>query len=120
MDCMSISMFRRLEQQAINQQYREIYSHELAHKNAAGSLAGSIVIEKDSNGIPVGGHVSIKMPRLNPNNPDETINHANRVIKAALAPSDPSEQDYKVAFQAKQMKTKAEQLKVKKGLDYYA
>ena len=120
MDSVMISTFRNLRQQAINNQYREIYSHELAHKHAAGSLAGSIVIEKNAQGLPVGGHVSIQMPKLNPDNPDETIEHANTVIKAALAPNDPSEQDYKVAGQAKAIKSKAENLKAKKRLDYYA
>ena len=68
---MTISIFRNLENQAINQRKREIYAHELAHKNAAGTLAGPIVIDKDSNGIPMGGHVSIKMPILNKTNPQE-------------------------------------------------
>ena len=120
MDCMTISMFRRLEQQSINQRYNEIYQHELAHKNAAGSLAGPIVIDKDSTGQPIGGHVSIKMPSLNLKNPLETIKHANIVINSALAPSDPSEQDYKVASKARSIKAQAESIQAKKKLDYYA
>lgn len=114
MDSMLVSNFRKLEQQAIRQRYREIYSHEMAHKTAAGSLAGPIVIEKDSKGIPVGGHVSIKMPVLDKNNPEKTIEQANTVIKAAMAPSDPSGQDYKVAAQAEGIKAQA------KRLDFYA
>lgn len=78
------------------------------------------MIEKDANGIPVGGHVSIKMPSLNKNNPNETIKHANTVIKAALAPSDPSSQDYKVAAQARLIKNQAEIYKSNHKLDYYA
>lgn len=113
-------MFRRMEQQAIRQKYNEIYSHELAHKNAAGSLAGPIVIEKDQNGMPVGGHVSIQMPTIDKENPDKTIKHADTVIKSALAPSDPSEQDYKVASKAKSIKSQAEQIKRQHKLDYYA
>ena len=120
MDCMTISTFRNLEQQAIRQRYDEIYAHELAHKNAGGSLAGAIVIEKGTNGMPIGGHVSIKMPPLNPQDPDKTINQANVVMKAALAPADPSSQDYKVASMAKAIKAQAENVKTKKGLDYYA
>lgn len=114
MDCMTISNFRSLERQAIRQQYNEIFAHELAHKNAAGSLAGPIVIEKNASGIPTGGHVNIKMPVLNPENPQETIEHADTVIKSALAPADPSEQDYKVASKARAIKAKAQKL------DYYA
>lgn len=112
---MTISTFRSLEQQAIKQRYNEIYAHELAHKNAGGSLAGPIVIEKDSNGIPVGGHVNIKMPVLNPENPEETINQANTVIKSALAPAEPSGQDYRVAAKARAIKAQAQ-----RRLDYYA
>lgn len=114
MNSMLVSTFRNMEQQAIRERYNEIYAHELAHKNAGGSLAGPIVIEKDSNGIPIGGHVSIAMPKLDPNNPEKTIEQANTVIKAAMAPSDPSGQDYKVAAQAENIKTQA------KRLDYYA
>lgn len=114
MNSMLVSTFRNLERQAVRERYNEIYSHELAHKNAGGSLAGPIVIEKDTNGIPVGGHVSIKMPVLDKNNPEKTIQQANTVIKSAMAPSDPSSQDYKVAAQAESIKAQA------KRLDYYA
>lgn len=120
MDCKTVSMFRSLRQQAIQQRYNEIYAHELAHKNAAGSLAGAIVIEKDSNGIPIGGHVSIQMPTLDKTNPQKTIQHADTVIKSALAPSDPSEQDYRVASKARAIKTQAENYEKQHKLDYYA
>lgn len=121
MDCLTISTFRSLEQQALaKRNYSEIYSHELAHKQAAGSLAGSIVIEKNAEGIPVGGHVDIKMPALNPENPEETIKHADKVIKAAMAPSDPSGQDFKVAAKARAIKNQAQGLLNNKRLDYYA
>lgn len=120
MDCKTVSMFRSLEQQAIRQRYNEIYAHELAHKNAAGSLAGPIVIEKDSNGVPVGGHVSIQMPAIDKAHPEKTIEHADTVIKSALAPSDPSEQDYKVAAQARTIKAEAQNIQKQHKLDYYA
>lgn len=111
MNMMSVPMFKS---QLIQKNYREIYNHELAHKNAGGSLAGPIVIEKNSEGIPVGGHVSIKMPVLNKENPEETIAQAETVFRAAMAPSDPSAQDYRVAAQAKRIEAEA------KKLDYYA
>ena len=121
MDYMTVPAIRNLQKQdLIKKNYQKIYQHELAHKNAAGSLAGPIVIEKNSEGIPVAGHVSIKMPTLNKDNPKETINHADTVIKSAMAPSDPSDQDYKVAAQAKSIKSQAEQIQNKKKLDYYA
>lgn len=95
------------KQDLINRNYNHIYAHELAHKTAGGSFAGAISIERNADGIPVSGHVPIKMPVLNKLNPQQTIDHANTVIKAALAPGDPSAQDYKVANQASQIKMQA-------------
>lgn len=107
----------------IRKNYDEIYAHELAHKSAGGALAGSIVIERNAEGIPFAGHVDIKMPSLNPNNPQKTINDANTVIKSAMAPSDPSDQDYRVAAQAQSIKMQAQAIKDKNvgnKLDYSA
>ena len=107
----------------IKKNYDKIYAHELMHKSAGGSLAGSIVIEKNADGIPVAGHVDIKVPSLNPNNPQKTIDDANTVIKSAMAPFDPSEQDYKVASKAKSVKMQAQAIKDKNTgnkLDYKA
>ena len=103
--------YQQQKQALVKQRYNDIYAHELAHKNAAGSLGGSIVIEKDGKGIPIGGHVNIKMPSLNPQNPDATIKHADTVIKAAMAPGDPSGQDYKVAAEAQSIKAQAQKCK---------
>lgn len=96
------------KQALIDKNYNEIYAHELAHKTAGGHLAGAIVIERNSEGIPVGGHVEIKMPSLDPNNPKKTINDADTVIRSAMAPADPSGQDYKVAAQAQTVKDQAQ------------
>ena len=52
------------KQALIQKNYNEIYAHELAHQRAGGSLAGGIVIERNAEGIPVSGHVPIKMPVL--------------------------------------------------------
>ena len=95
------------KQQFINEQYNDIFEHEQAHKRVAGELGGPIVIEKNSQGVPVSGHVDIKMPVLDKSNPDKTIKHADTVIKSAMAPDDPSNQDYKVAAEAKQVKSQA-------------
>lgn len=99
----------------VQQQYKKIYAHEQAHKRAAGSFGGSIVIETDANGIPNGGHVDILMPTLNKEKPDETIKHADTVIKAAMAPGDPSSQDYKVAAQARAIRAEAQTYKNQNG-----
>ena len=105
----------------IKKNYDEIYAHELAHKRAGGDLAGPIIIERNADGIPFAGHVDIKMPSLNPNNPQKTINDANTVIRSAMAPFDPSDQDYRVASQAENIKMQAQAIKqqnVGKKLDY--
>ena len=111
----SNNLYNQQKKALITQRYNEIYSHEQKHKSAAGSLGGAIVIEKDSQGIPTGGHVDIKMPGLDKKNPDKTIKDANTVIKAAMAPSDPSNQDYKVAAKAQAIKTQAQNYQKKLG-----
>ena len=116
---MANSQYQARKQALIKKNYDEIYSHELAHKMAGGHLAGAIVIERNGEGIPFAGHVAIKMPSLNPNNPKQTINDADTVIRAAMAPSDPSSQDYKVAAQANQIKSQAQNLQNKR-LNYLA
>ena len=126
MNFFSVSSLKNQRQNLIKKNYERIYAHEAVHKRAGGALAGAIVIERNAEGIPVGGHVSIKMPTLNPKNPQNTINNANTVIESAMAPSDPSGQDYRVANQAKSIKAQAQRLQNnranqnKKGLDYYA
>ena len=125
MNFFNVSSLKNQRQNFIANSYKQIYAHEAAHKRAGGALAGAIVIEKNAEGIPIGGHVSIKMPTLNPRNPQNTINNANTVIESAMAPSDPSSQDYRVAEQAKTIKAQAQRLQnkhstEKKGLDYYA
>lgn len=107
-------------QALINKNYRDIYAHESAHKAAGGPLAGAIVIETNEEGIPVGGHVAIMMPVLRPDNPQKTIDDANTVVRAAMAPADPSGQDFKVAAQARNIRAEAENIKQKKKIDYYA
>ena len=90
---------------------QHILNHEKQHLAAAGKYAdGGIHMDYNSQGWATGGHVKIKMPALNKANPKETIQHAEAVKKAALAPGDPSEQDYKVAAQASQTLFKAQQL----------
>ena len=110
------SNFMNQQKQAlIDKNYNEIYAHELAHKRAGGVFAGDIVIEKNSEGIPISGHVAIQMPVLDKANPQRTIDHANTVIASAMAPSDPSDQDYKVANQARAIKQQAVDFKNSMG-----
>ena len=63
----------KAKQDLITKNYNHIYAHEMAHKNAGGSFAGAITIERNSDGIPVSGHVPIKMPVMDKRNPQRTI-----------------------------------------------
>ena len=110
-----MQVFGISKQDLIRKNYNKIYAHEMAHKSAGGTFAGEISIERNSEGIPVSGHVPIQMPVLDKSNPQKTIDHANVVIKAALAPGDPSDQDYKVANQARQIKQQAQDYKAQNG-----
>jgi hypothetical protein len=78
-----------------------IMAHEQAHKSAAGALGGSIVIEKNSDGVAFAGHVPIQIPEVTAGgNVEESKKQNEQVKTSALAPSDPSGQDYMVAAQA--------------------
>ena len=87
-----------------------VLNHEREHLAAAGEFAvGGIHLDYNSQGWATGGHVNIKMPTLDKSNPQKTIRHAEIVQKAALAPSDPSGQDLKVAAQASKVLFQAQQ-----------
>lgn len=96
------------------QRYAEILSHEQAHQSAAGSLGGGIHIDFDSNGVAVGGHVPIKIPPLDPNNPEASYQGYCQVRSAALAPGDPSGQDCAVASKAQALMGQAQVLMARK------
>ena len=89
---------------------REVHQHEQAHLAAAGGLAtsgASYSYEKGPDGVNYaeGGEVSIDTSAGN--TPQETLQRAERVRAAAMAPADPSAQDQAVAAQAGQMAQQA-------------
>ncbi|MCR8922394.1 catalase [Dasania sp. GY-MA-18] len=81
----------------------EVRAHEAAHASVGGQYAGapSYSYETGPNGVKyaVGGEVSISLP-ANADNPLQTIQAAEQVRRAALAPADPSGQDRRVAASA--------------------
>ena len=81
---MNVTNIRNQQQGLIRQRLAEIYTHERAHKAKGGSLTGPIVIDW-KNSIPIGGHVSIKIPLLNPKNPKKTIEEANTMTEEERA-----------------------------------
>lgn len=96
---------------------REVKAHEAAHQAAGGSLAGgasySYVKGPDNQMYAVSGEVPIRMQKGN--TPDETIANARQIASAAMAPANPSSQDYKVAANALklEMEARSEAVKLK-------
>ncbi len=88
---------------ALKARDREVRAHEGAHRAAGGELTGPPHFEfetgPDGRQYAVGGEVSIdRSPE--PGDPEATIAKLERVIRAALAPAEPSPQDRAVAAQA--------------------
>jgi hypothetical protein len=100
-----ISRLTPEEQRQINdlqQRDREVKAHELAHKAVGGRYVtgGSFTFQTGPDGhrYAIGGEVTIDSSRGS--TPQETLRKAELIRRAALAPADPSPQDYRVASQA--------------------
>jgi hypothetical protein len=91
-----------------------VIAHEMAHKAVGGQYAGAIRYSytrgPDGKLYITGGEVSIDVSEEE--TPEETIRKMEIVKRAALAPSDPSPQDYAVAQRAaiQEMKARLELL----------
>ncbi|WP_440029226.1 putative metalloprotease CJM1_0395 family protein [Chromobacterium amazonense] len=89
----------------------DVRRHEAAHQAAGGSLAGaaSFTYEQGPDGkqYAIGGEVPIQLSRGS--TPQQTIQNAETVRAAALAPADPSGQDRAVAAEAAQVEQQARQ-----------
>lgn len=102
------------EQSEVNQlkaRDTEVRTHEQAHKAAGGSYAGSPQYEyktgPDGNKYITDGHVNIDIGKES--TPEKTIEKMHTVISAAHAPAEPSGQDLKVAAEAQQKMSEAQQ-----------
>jgi hypothetical protein len=88
----------------------EVRRHEQAHRTAGGPYAGAPKYQytrgPDGHLYAVSGEVSIDIGREA--SPQATIRKMTVVIRAALAPVEPSAQDRSVANQAKQIKLEAQ------------
>jgi len=88
---------------------REVRIHEQAHAAVGGQYAGAPSFEyetgPDNQRYAVGGEVSIDVSHEK--TPEETIRKMQQVKAAALAPAEPSSQDYKVASDATQKEQNA-------------
>ncbi len=112
-----INQFNQFEQQKINeivqklrQIERKVIAHEMAHKSVAGRYAGTVnyTYTKGPDGkmYITGGEVSLDLSEES--TPEETIKKMEIIQAAALAPSDPSPQDIRVAQTAAIKKMKAQ------------
>ena len=88
----------------------EVRRHEQAHARVGGPYSGLPVYEyeraPDGRLYAVSGEVTIDTGRGH--DPEETVRKMEIVVRAALAPADPSAQDRAVANQARRIKTEAE------------
>jgi hypothetical protein len=120
------SLKNSIEEQKINQVIQQlkrieqkVIAHELAHKSVGGDLAGPINYKyktgPDGKRYIVGGEVPIKIKKGK--TPEETIEIAQRIKAAALAPADPSPQDLRVASRATAMEMQARAELYKKQLN---
>ena len=87
-----------------------VRQHEQAHLAVAGGLAlsgASYTYQRGPNGInyAIGGEVRIDTSAGS--TPQETIERAQRIAAAALAPADPSGPDRAIAAQARQLEQQA-------------
>jgi hypothetical protein len=89
----------------------EVRAHEAAHQAASGGMAGaaSYTYQKGPDGkmYAIGGEVPISMKQGS--SPEETLRNARQIAAAAMAPANPSPQDYSVASSARVMEMKAQQ-----------
>lgn len=97
------------EVQKLRQIDQKVRAHELAHMAVGGPYAGTphytYVRGPDGRLYAVAGEVPIDVSEEK--DPEQTVKKMERVIAAALAPADPSPQDYKVAALASQKLAKA-------------
>lgn len=95
----------------LKQTDQEVRAHEQSHKSAAGPYAGPISYETvtgpDGREYAVGGSVQIDVSPI-PGNPEATIQKAEIVERAALAPAQPSSEDFAVARAAQQLRQQAQ------------
>ncbi|WP_119393708.1 putative metalloprotease CJM1_0395 family protein [Salinibius halmophilus] len=105
----SLSEIELQQVQELSQRDREVRQHELAHQAAAGQYGGSMKLEytigPDGKRYAVAGSVQVDLSREA--TAEETIEKAEQIQRAAMAPSEPSSQDRMVAQQAVMMEMAA-------------
>lgn len=97
--------------QQLKQTDAKVRAHEQAHAAAGGPYAGAPSYEfttgPDGKRYATSGEVEIDVTPIR-GNPEATIRKMDTVIRAALAPAEPSSQDLAVARTAQQQRTQAQ------------
>jgi hypothetical protein len=105
----SLSEEEKAEVKTLEDRDREVRVHEQAHAAVGGQYAGAPSYEyetgPDAKRYAVSGEVSIDVSEEE--NPEDTVEKMQIVRAAALAPSEPSSQDLKVAAEATQKESAA-------------
>ncbi len=98
---------QRVQELKVREQ--KVRAHEMAHKAAGGEYAGAVRYQytkgPDGQAYISGGEVSIDTSEEK--TPKETLRKMQQVERAALAPADPSPEDYSVASVATRLAQKA-------------
>lgn len=96
--------------QALRATDQKVRAHEAAHVGAGGGVVTggpsyTYTYGPDGRAYAVGGEVGVDTSRAG--DPQATIEKAQRIQAAALAPADPSPQDLRVAARARALETQA-------------
>ncbi len=106
-----LSEEQQQEVQRLKERDREVRAHEQAHSRAGGPYAGAPTYQyergPDGRMYAVSGEVQIDTSPI-AGNPGATISKMEIVIRAALAPQEPSAQDRRVAEEARAAKAEAQ------------
>ncbi|WLD57751.1 hypothetical protein NFC81_13665 [Salinispirillum sp. LH 10-3-1] len=105
------------EIERLSKRDREVRQHEQAHQAVGGQYTGAVTYQfvqgPDGRRYAVAGEVSVDLSPAA--DPEETIQKMEQIKRAALAPSDPSGQDRRIAAEANAIiaQARAEALKMR-------
>lgn len=103
----------KAELERLKERDKEVKKHEEAHKRASGGLLTvgptyEYKVGPDGKKYAVSGDVQIDIAEVK-GNPEATLQKAQQIKRAALAPEQPSPQDKRIAAKAVEMELQAKQ-----------
>jgi hypothetical protein len=110
---------KQAELEALKARDKEVRDHEMAHQMAAGQyfLSKSFEFTTGPDGAQYAISGKVRIDIAPEAEPEKTIEKMDQVRAAALAPSDPSPQDRKIAAEASQIQAAARQEMIKENLE---